>query len=88
MLQNLPSMLFGISPIFCLLCLFSCFLDMGYDDISYFYCVILHKIIMIVMIQCEPSIFLSFLCHVRRMANKNFPSCPFATETDHVTSIM
>ena len=28
MLQNLPIMLFGISPIFCLLCLFLCFLDM------------------------------------------------------------
>ena len=36
MLQNLPIMLFGISLIFCLLCLFSCFLDMDYADISYF----------------------------------------------------
>ena len=30
MLQNLPIMLFDISPIFCLLCLFLCFLDMHY----------------------------------------------------------
>ena len=36
MLQNLPIMLFGISLIFCLLCLFLCFLDMDYADISYF----------------------------------------------------
>ena len=34
MLQNLPIMLFGISLIFCLLCLFLCFLDMDYADIS------------------------------------------------------
>ena len=33
MLQNLPIMLFGISLIFCLLCLFLCFLDMDYADI-------------------------------------------------------
>ena len=26
---------------------------------------------------CELSIFLIF-CHVRKMANKNFPSCPLA----------
>ena len=36
MLQNLPIMLFGISLIFCLLCLFLCFLDTDYADISYF----------------------------------------------------
>ena len=36
MLQNLPIMLFGISLIFCLLCLFLCFLDMDYADISCF----------------------------------------------------
>ena len=36
MLQNLPIMLFGISLILCLLCLFLCFLDMDYADISYF----------------------------------------------------
>ena len=36
MLQNLPIMLFGISLIFCLLCLFLCFLDIDYADISYF----------------------------------------------------
>ena len=36
MLQNLPIMLFGISLIFCLLCLFLCFLDMDYAHISYF----------------------------------------------------
>ena len=30
MLQNLPIMLFGISPIFCLLCLFLCFSEMHY----------------------------------------------------------
>ena len=36
MLQNLPIMLFGISLIFYLLCLFLCFLDMDYADISYF----------------------------------------------------
>ena len=36
MLQNLPIMLFGISLIFCLLCLFLCFLDMDCADISYF----------------------------------------------------
>ena len=35
MLQNLPIMLFGISLIFCLLCLFLCFLDMDYADNSY-----------------------------------------------------
>ena len=35
MLQNLPIMLFGISLIFCLLCLFLCFLDMNYADNSY-----------------------------------------------------
>ena len=35
MLQNLPIMLFGISLIFCLLCLFLCFLDMHYADSSY-----------------------------------------------------
>ena len=34
MLQNLPIMLFGISLIFCLLCLFLCFLNMDYADIS------------------------------------------------------
>ena len=47
MLQNVPIMLFGISLIFCLLCLFLCFLDMDYADISD--CVILQKIIMIGM---------------------------------------
>ena len=36
MLQNLPIMLFGISLTFCLLCLFLCFLDMDYADISCF----------------------------------------------------
>ena len=36
MFQNLPIMLFGISLIFCLLCLFLCFLNMDYADISYF----------------------------------------------------
>ena len=36
MLQNLPIMLFGISLIFYLLCLFLYFLDMDYADISYF----------------------------------------------------
>ena len=36
MLQNLPIMLFGISLIFCLLCLFLCFLHMDYADISCF----------------------------------------------------
>ena len=35
MLQNFPNMLFGVSLIFCLLCLFLCFLDMGYADNSY-----------------------------------------------------
>ena len=35
MLQNLPIMLFGISLIFCLLCLFLCFLEMHYADNSY-----------------------------------------------------
>ena len=49
MLQNLPIMLIGISLIFCLLCLFLCFLDMDYADISCFDCVILQKIIMIGM---------------------------------------
>ena len=34
MLQNLPIMFFGISLIFCLLCLFLCFLDMHYADNS------------------------------------------------------
>ena len=32
MLQNLPIMLSGISPIFCLLCSFLCSLDMHYAD--------------------------------------------------------
>ena len=36
MLHNLPIMLFGISLIFYLLCLFLCFLDMDYADISCF----------------------------------------------------
>ena len=36
MLRNLPIMLFAISLIFCLLCLFLCFLNMDYADISYF----------------------------------------------------
>ena len=36
MLQNLPILLFGISLVFCLLCLFLCFLDMDYADMSYF----------------------------------------------------
>ena len=36
MLQNLPIILFGISLIFCLLCLFLCLLDMDDADISYF----------------------------------------------------
>ena len=36
MLQNLPVMPFAISLIFFLLCLFLCFLDMDYADISYF----------------------------------------------------
>ena len=35
MLQNLLFMLFGISPIFCLLCLFLCFLGMHYADNLY-----------------------------------------------------
>ena len=35
-LQNLPIMLFGISLTFYLLCLFLCFRDMDYADISYF----------------------------------------------------
>ena len=40
MLQNLLIMLFGISPIFCLLCSFLCFLGMHYaDNLLY----ILHK---------------------------------------------
>ena len=33
MLQNLPIMLFGISLIFFLICLFLCFLDMKFADI-------------------------------------------------------
>ena len=35
MLQNLLIMLFGISPIFCLLCSFLCFLGMHYADNLY-----------------------------------------------------
>ena len=34
--QNLPIMVFGTFLIFCLLCLFLCFLDMDYADISCF----------------------------------------------------
>ena len=43
MLQNLPIMFFRISLIFCLLCLFLCFLDMDYTFHT-FNCVILQKI--------------------------------------------
>ena len=35
MLQNLLMMLFSISPIFCLLCSFLCFLGMNYADNLY-----------------------------------------------------
>ena len=50
MLHNLLIMLFGISPIFCLLCSFLCFLGMHYaDNIIVHFCI---KMIMI-GIKCE-----------------------------------
>ena len=39
MLYNLIIMLFGISPIFCLLCSFLCFLGMYYADNVYLFCI-------------------------------------------------
>ena len=60
MLQNLPIMLFGISLIFCLLCLFLCFLDMDYADISL--SVILQKMIMIAMNRSRVTKAFAALC--------------------------
>ena len=43
MLHNLIIMLFGISPIFCLLCSFLCFLGMHYADNLYLHLYTLYK---------------------------------------------